>query len=93
MDQFGVTSPRLKAKARSPVLPAQWRPLKGRQSNPAGVWLCDSSAIAGMEFSIYGVAQADGGVVALRSGQFGRGPGRTKKDDSSRGLMRPRCPM
>ena len=66
MDQFGVTSPRLKAKARSPILPGVAAAAEKKTSNPTGVWLgATVRAIVGMEFSIYGVAQGDGGVVVL----------------------------
>jgi hypothetical protein len=33
MDQFGVTSPRLKAKARSPILPAAAAVVEKKASN------------------------------------------------------------
>jgi hypothetical protein len=66
MDQFGVTSPKLKAKARTPVLPGAPAAAASKASNPTGVWLgATVRAIVGTEFSIYGVAQADGGVVLL----------------------------
>jgi hypothetical protein len=66
MDQFGVTSPRLKAKARTPILPGAAAAAEKKTSNPTGVWLgAKVRAIGGMEFSAYGVAQADGGVVLL----------------------------
>src|SRR5208283_1318487 len=55
-----------KAKARTPVLPRAPATAEKKMSNPTGVWLgAKVRAIAGMEFSAYGVAQADGGVVLL----------------------------
>jgi len=66
MDQFGVTIPRLKAKARSPILPGAAAAAERKTSNPIGLWLGAAvRAIEGMEFSVYGVAQGDGGVVLL----------------------------
>jgi hypothetical protein len=66
MDQFGVTIPRLKAKARSPILPGAAAAAERKTTNPIGLWLGTAvRAIEGMEFSVYGVAQGDGGVVLL----------------------------
>ena len=66
MDQFGVTSAKLKAKAREPVLPGTVAEVERKISNPRGIWLgATVRTIEGMEFSIYGVTQQDGGVQLL----------------------------
>jgi len=88
MDQFGVTSPRLKAKARTPILPGAPAAAESKTSNPTGVWLgAKVRAIAGTEFSVYGVAQGDGGVVLLDV-PADSAPGRAglRKDDLIQGI-------
>ena len=67
MDRFGVKKPSLRKIARTPVLP----PLKFVKAKPAresvatqSVWLGASlQTLSGEEFSAYGVAKEDGGVV------------------------------
>jgi hypothetical protein len=89
MDQFGVTSPRLKAKARTPVLPGvAAASAEKKTSNPTGLWLgATVRAIEGMEFSAYGVAQADGGVMVLDvPADSAAGRAGLKKDDLIQGI-------
>jgi hypothetical protein len=71
MDQFGVKKPRLKAMAKTPVIPAlgvseelrRKNKTKNRKSKIT-VWMGASiSGLTGMEFSAYGVSQEDGGIA------------------------------
>ncbi|MCG9792328.1 PDZ domain-containing protein [Flavobacterium algicola] len=72
MDQFGVKKPSLKAIAKTPVIPAlgvsEELQKKGKSKRNkkavATTWMgATISGLSGMEFSAYGVAKEDGGVV------------------------------
>ncbi|MBT3194035.1 MAG: PDZ domain-containing protein [Verrucomicrobia bacterium] len=75
MDQFGVKKPALKKIARTPQLPTlrvanaepRRRPRKARPARASAVqsvWLgATLQTLSGEEFSAYGVAKEDGGVV------------------------------
>lgn len=67
MDQFGVKKPRLKAMARTPIIPE----LSVLEDQSFGIasdafWLgARIHALQGAEFSAYGVSKNDGGIALL----------------------------
>ena len=65
MDQFGVTIPRLKAKARSPILPGAAAAAERKASNPIGLWLARQSRYRGYGVLRLRCGPGDGGVVLL----------------------------
>jgi hypothetical protein len=67
MTGFGVTSPKLLAKTRTPQLPVfAAKELASSASTAAAPWYGASArAIEGMEFSAYGVAEGEEGVALL----------------------------
>jgi S1-C subfamily serine protease len=63
MDQFGVRSPRLKAIARTPVLPVLTKAESDAPPRTAGVWLgATMQELQGEEYSSFGVSKESGGV-------------------------------
>ena len=63
MDKFGVQSPRLKAIARTPVLPAQKQTKTTNPGRPTDTWLGSTiQELQGDEFSSFGVSKESGGV-------------------------------
>ena len=63
MDKFGVQSPRLKAIARTPVLPAQKQTKTTNPGRPTDTWLGAAiQELQGDEFSSFGVSKESGGV-------------------------------
>jgi membrane-associated protease RseP (regulator of RpoE activity) len=63
MDKFGVQSPRLKAIARTPVLPAQKQTKTTNPGRPTDTWLgATIQELQGDEFSSFGVSKESGGV-------------------------------
>jgi membrane-associated protease RseP (regulator of RpoE activity) len=65
MDQFGVVSPVLKAKARTPQIPAIELLLSARKVDQA-VWLgATVKPLEGEEYSAFGVGKNDGGIQLL----------------------------
>ena len=92
MDQFGVTNPRLKARARTPeISPVGLSPSgrrKTKSGGPAaalasGVWLgATLRELEGMEFSAFGVSQEEGGVqlVHVPAGSAAAQAGLRKND-------------
>ncbi len=63
MDQFGVQSPRLKAIARTPVLPTITPARDVAPPRLTGVWLGSAiQELQGEEYSSFGVAKESGGV-------------------------------
>jgi hypothetical protein len=67
MDRFGVKKASLRAIARTPVLPTVAAPARPDVSgDPQRVWLgAKVRAIAGEEFSAFGVSKESGGVQVL----------------------------
>jgi hypothetical protein len=71
MDQFGVKKPSLKAIARTPEMPSlKLRQDAGKQAVARSMqWLgATLTELSGVEFSAYGVSQADGGVALSNVG-------------------------
>ncbi|CAA6691329.1 MULTISPECIES: PDZ domain-containing protein [unclassified Lentimonas] len=72
MDQFGVKKPSLKAIARTPEMPElkQFQD-SGKQGTARSMgWLgATLTELSGVEFSAYGVSQADGGVALSKVGR------------------------
>jgi hypothetical protein len=63
MDQFGVESPRLKALARTPVLPALATTMSAAPPRLTGIWLGAAvQELQGEEYSSFGVSRESGGV-------------------------------
>ncbi|MGJ8640950.1 MAG: PDZ domain-containing protein [Opitutaceae bacterium] len=71
MDQFGVKKPSLKAIARTPEMPQLTAFQEtAKQGAPRSIeWLgATLTALSGVEFSAYGVSQADGGIALSKVG-------------------------
>jgi len=63
MDQFGVQSPRLKAIARTPVLPVPRKVKIPAPKRETGAWLgAAMQDLQGEEYSRFGVSKASGGI-------------------------------
>jgi hypothetical protein len=69
MDEFGVRTPALKAKAGAPELPAVARAAGADGDPDGGVSHWQGAVVRGLrgvEFSAYGIGREDGGVVLVR---------------------------
>ncbi|MGJ8654373.1 MAG: PDZ domain-containing protein [Opitutaceae bacterium] len=71
MDQFGVKKPSLKAIARTPELPQlqEFQDTGNKGAARSMQWLgVTLTELSGVEFSAYGVSQADGGIALSKVG-------------------------
>ena len=78
MDNFGVQNPKLKAMARTPVLPDVWKARTRSISETSFFWQgATVKSLSGEEFSAFGVSKEQGGIhlVNVPAGSFAAGAG------------------
>ncbi len=83
MDNFGVQKPKLKAIARTPLLPSVWKAQTESISKTSFFWQgATVKGLSGEEFSAFGVSKEQGGIhlVNVPAGSFAAGAGFKKGD-------------